>query len=96
MQREECSIIASASASDTEQGSPLSSPENLTKEKSSSLKFIGIARCVTDFTAFIYITDIGVGPAYRGKGLGTWLMERLYEVIESMPRFRKSMLATGD
>ncbi|KAF9765376.1 hypothetical protein IL306_002347, partial [Fusarium sp. DS 682] len=81
---------------DTDQDSPPPSPGNPIKEKSSGPKFIGIARCVTDFITVIYITDVWVDPAYRGEGLGTWLMECVNEVTESMPHLRKSMLATGD
>ncbi|KAH7237733.1 uncharacterized protein BKA55DRAFT_666449 [Fusarium redolens] len=68
---------------DTDQESPPQSPGNSTKKKSSGPKFIGIARCITDFTTVMYITDVWVSPAYRSEGLGTWLMEC-------------SMLATGD
>ncbi|KAF4337438.1 GNAT family n-acetyltransferase, partial [Fusarium beomiforme] len=60
---------------DTDQDSPPPSPGNPTKEKSSTPKFIGIARCITDFATVIYITDVWVDPAYRSEGLGTWLME---------------------
>ncbi|ENH67116.1 hypothetical protein FOC1_g10002748 [Fusarium oxysporum f. sp. cubense race 1] len=81
---------------DTDQDSPPPSPGNPTKRKPSGPKFIGIARCITDFTTVLYITDVWVSPAYRSEGLGTWLMECVNEVSESMPHLRKSMLATGD
>ena len=29
----------------------------------------GIARCVTDFTTFLYVTDVWVEPELQGKGL---------------------------
>jgi GNAT superfamily N-acetyltransferase len=65
-------------------------------EAESTDNFIGLARCVTDFTTFVYLTDVYIDPAYQGKGLGTWLMECVQEVIESMPNLRRSMLLAGD
>lgn len=59
-------------------------------------KFTGFARCVTDFTTFIYLTDVFVDPACQGNGLGAWLLGCVQEVIESMPYLRRSMLFTSD
>ncbi|SPJ72665.1 related to GNAT family N-acetyltransferase [Fusarium torulosum] len=61
-----------------------------------TLKLIGIARGITDFTTFFYLTDVWVDPTYRGQGLGKWLVKCVREVTESMPHLRKIMLATGD
>ena len=36
---------------------------------------IGCARVVSDFTRFSYLSDVYVNPAYRGHGLGRWLVE---------------------
>ncbi len=58
--------------------------------------FIGIARCITDFTTFIYLTDVYIEPSSQGNGLGTWMMQCVQEVIESMPHLRRSLLFTGD
>lgn len=35
----------------------------------STLSFIGIALCITDFTTFIYLTDLYIEPSYQRKGL---------------------------
>ncbi|KAJ5719885.1 Acyl-CoA N-acyltransferase [Penicillium malachiteum] len=59
-------------------------------------EFIGIARCITDFTTFIYLTDVFILPQYQGNGLGTWLVECVQEVVESMPYLRRSLLFTED
>ncbi|KAJ5731460.1 uncharacterized protein N7483_005968 [Penicillium malachiteum] len=59
-------------------------------------EFIGIARCITDFTTFIYLTDVFILPLYQGYGLGTWLVECVQEVIETMPYLRRSLLFTED
>lgn len=60
------------------------------------LKFIGLARCITDYTTFLYLTDVWVDPAHQGSGLGRWLISTIQEVIESMPHLRRSILFTGD
>ncbi len=57
--------------------------------------FLGLARCVTDFTTFLYVTDVWVNPEEQGKGLGTWLIQCVQEVIEEMPHLRRSMLFTS-
>lgn len=36
---------------------------------------VGFARVITDYATFAYIADVFVLPAYRGRGLGVWLVE---------------------
>jgi len=36
---------------------------------------VGFARVITDFTTFAYVADVFILGAYRGQGLGRWLME---------------------
>jgi GNAT superfamily N-acetyltransferase len=60
------------------------------------LDFIGLARCITDYTTFLYLTDVWVDPAHQGSGLGRWLISTIQEVIESMPYLRRSILFTSD
>ena len=62
----------------------------------SNRKLTGFARCITDFTTFLYLTDVYVDPATQGKGLGAWLIKCVQEVIEEMPHLRRSLLFTGD
>lgn len=38
-------------------------------------KQIGIARMITDHATFAYLCDVYIDEAYRGHGLGKWLME---------------------
>lgn len=35
---------------------------------------IGFARVVTDYTTFAYLADVFILDAYRGRGLGKWLV----------------------
>ncbi|MDX6694117.1 MAG: hypothetical protein QOF02_1720 [Blastocatellia bacterium] len=56
---------------------------------------IGFARVVTDYATFAWLADVFVIEEFRGRGLGTWLME----VIINHPRlqgFRRWTLATKD
>lgn len=57
-------------------------------------EFLGFARCVTDYTTFLYVTDVWVDPTTQGQGLGSWMIQCVQEVIESMPYLRRSMLFT--
>lgn len=56
----------------------------------------GLSRCVTDFTTFMYLTDVWVDPAQQGKGLGKWMLKCINELIEEMPYLRRCMLFTTD
>jgi ribosomal protein S18 acetylase RimI-like enzyme len=73
--------------------SPTSAATTVVK---SPLQFVGIARCVTDFTTFLYLTDVWIDPRHQGKGLGKWLVGCVQDVIETMPYLRRSMLFTAD
>ena len=56
---------------------------------------IGFARVVTDYATVAWLADVFVLDAYRGRGLGKWLVD----VILSHPdlqRFRRWVLATKD
>ncbi|KAF4994230.1 hypothetical protein FGRMN_5918 [Fusarium graminum] len=67
-------------------------PDNTTSE----LNLVGIARCVTDFVTFAYLTDVWVDPKQQGKGLGSWLVRCIREVLDEMPNLRRTILFTGD
>ena len=36
---------------------------------------VGFARMVTDYANFAWLCDVFVDEAYRGQGLGKWLMQ---------------------
>jgi GNAT superfamily N-acetyltransferase len=40
---------------------------------------IGFGRAVTDYTVFSWVADLVIDPAYRGKGLGKWMMSCIIE-----------------
>jgi GNAT superfamily N-acetyltransferase len=55
---------------------------------------IGFGRMVTDYATLAYITDVYISPEYHGKGLGTWMMACMKEIIDSMPSLRRAILLT--
>ncbi|KAF2275335.1 uncharacterized protein EI97DRAFT_434195 [Westerdykella ornata] len=58
---------------------------------------IGLARWVTDYVTFAYLTDVFILDAYRNLGLGKWMVRCCREwVLEEMPELRRVMLLTGD
>lgn len=58
-------------------------------------KQVGFARVVTDLTVFVYIMDVFIDEAYRGRGYGLELMEAIlaYPELSSVKQWR---LATRD
>ena len=58
-------------------------------------KQVGFARAVTDRATFAYLADVFVVQAYRGRGLGKWLVA----CVLAYPEFhglRRWLLATLD
>jgi len=58
-------------------------------------KQVGFARAITDKATYGYLADVFILQAYRGKGLGRWLMKTILE-HEEFKGFRSWMLATKD
>lgn len=69
------------------------SPDSTAQKSTPEL--LGFARMITDFVTFAFVTDVWIDPLAQGKGLGTWLVGCVQEVIESMPHLRRSMLLTS-
>ncbi|KAF1965074.1 putative GNAT family N-acetyltransferase [Bimuria novae-zelandiae CBS 107.79] len=65
-------------------------------DASEDYKLTGFARAITDFTTFLYLTDVYIAPPHQRQGLGTWLVKCVQEVIAEMPHLRRSMLFTYD
>jgi GNAT superfamily N-acetyltransferase len=56
---------------------------------------VGFARLVTDYATFVYLADVFILAAWRGRGLATWLVE----VITAHPDLqgmRRWLLFTKD
>ena len=56
---------------------------------------IGFARVVTDGATFAWLCDVFVLPAYRGRGLATWLMATI-TAHPALQGQRSFVLATRD
>ncbi|KAI1776991.1 hypothetical protein F4818DRAFT_332587 [Hypoxylon cercidicola] len=57
---------------------------------------IGLVRVVTDDVTFAYLTDVYILSEYQGKGLGSWMMQCLNEVIKGWTHLRRFMFLTSD
>ena len=56
---------------------------------------VGFARAVTDKATFMYLADVFVLPAHRGKGLSKWLLQTIHAHPE-LQGLRRMMLTTKD
>ena len=56
---------------------------------------IGIARIITDYVTFAYLTDVYIQADCRDFGLGKWLIACCKEMVEDMPELRRVLLLTG-
>jgi GNAT superfamily N-acetyltransferase len=56
---------------------------------------IGVARVLSDYAIFAYLMDVFVHEDYRGRGLGKWLLETIFEYPD-LKNVRRWMLATSD
>lgn len=57
---------------------------------------VGLARVVTDYVTFAYLTDVFVLQDHQRKGLASWMMRALKEVVDEWPNLRGLMLMTHD
>lgn len=58
-------------------------------------KQIGIARVISDFATYAYIGDVYISEAYRGQGLGKWLMSCI-KAHPDLQDIRRWSLVTRD
>ncbi len=55
----------------------------------------GFSRIVTDYATFAWLCDVFVEQRYRGRGLGTWMLEGVF-AHPSVQELRRWLLATAD
>lgn len=58
-------------------------------------KQIGLARIVSDYAVFAYLSDVFIYEDYRAHGLGKWLMETIH-AHPDLQGLRRWVLATHD
>jgi GNAT superfamily N-acetyltransferase len=56
---------------------------------------IGFARAVTDRATFAWICDVIIDEAYRGQGIGSWLMRTITATLDEAG-IKRQLLATLD
>lgn len=54
---------------------------------------IGFARVITDYATMYYLTDVVVDEAYRGQGLGKWMLDWIVNEEVSLKGY--GLLKTG-
>ncbi|WP_009633824.1 GNAT family N-acetyltransferase [Synechocystis sp. PCC 7509] len=58
-------------------------------------KQIGFARVISDYATFAYFSDVFILEAYRGQGLGTWLIKSIL-LYSELQNLRTWLLSTAD
>lgn len=58
-------------------------------------KQIGFSRVISDYATFAYLADVFILEAYRGQGLGKWLIKSILEYSE-LQNLRTWLLSTAD
>lgn len=58
-------------------------------------EMVGYARMVTDGATFGWLCDVIVAPEYRGKGIGTAMMDAVFS-NEDVLKIRRFLLGTRD
>ena len=64
-------------------------------EQAAGGRQIGLARVISDYTTFAYLSDVFIRPEYQGQGLGKWLISCVMEHPE-LQALRRWSLATRD
>jgi hypothetical protein len=59
-----------------------------------STQMIGMARMITDYVTFAYLTDVYIEEEFRKFGLGKWMIQCCKEVVEGIPNLRWMLLLT--
>ena len=79
-------------------GSPSVTETVSSKEAGASrehLQQVGMARFITDYITFAYLTDVYIQDDHRGFDLGKWLVKCCEEIMQTMPALRRGMLLTS-
>jgi GNAT superfamily N-acetyltransferase len=61
----------------------------------STVRQIGFARVISDYTTFAWLCDVIIHEDYRGQGIGKWLMETILSHPDLLG-LRRFLLATRD
>ncbi|KAM3499804.1 hypothetical protein MY10362_006966 [Beauveria mimosiformis] len=90
-----CMTLAIYSVPDT--AAEMKSNGGLPREPSGpDCKLAGLCRVVTDYVTFAYLTDVFILDDYQRRGLASWMMRALKEVVDGWPNLRGLVLMTHD
>ncbi|KAJ4158616.1 uncharacterized protein LMH87_009134 [Akanthomyces muscarius] len=90
-----CMTLAIYSVPDT--AAEMKSNGGLPRETSGpNCKLAGLCRVVTDYVTFAYLTDVFILEDYQRRGLASWMMRALKEVVDGWPNLRGLVLMTHD
>lgn len=64
--------------------------------KGPDFRMVGFARCVTDYVTTAYLTDVFIIEDFQRRGLASWMMRALKELVDEWPNLRGLMLMTHD
>ncbi|PHH76390.1 hypothetical protein CDD82_4024 [Ophiocordyceps australis] len=59
-------------------------------------RMAGFARVITDYVTIAYLTDVFVLEDFQRRGLASWMMRALKELVDGWPNLRGLMLMTHD
>ncbi|EXV05666.1 acetyltransferase (GNAT) domain protein [Metarhizium robertsii] len=59
-------------------------------------RMIGLARIVTDYVSLAYLTDVFIIEEFQRRGLASWMMRALKELVDEWPNLRGLMLMASD
>ncbi|KAF5025594.1 hypothetical protein F66182_2338 [Fusarium sp. NRRL 66182] len=59
-------------------------------------QMVGFARVVTDYVTLAYLTDVFVVQEFQRRGLASWLMKALKEIVDEWEHMRGLLLMTHD
>ncbi|CAG9989708.1 hypothetical protein V2G26_011515 [Clonostachys chloroleuca] len=66
------------------------------RKEGPDFKLVGFARLVTDYVSFAYLTDVFVLRDYQRRGLASWMIRSVKEVVMEWPDLRGLTLMAND
>ncbi|OAA51662.1 Acyl-CoA N-acyltransferase [Metarhizium rileyi] len=91
-----CLTLAVFHVPDTEEDMKNNGGRPRSMSNGPDFRLIGLARIVTDYVTFAYLTDVFIIESFQRRGLASWMMRALKELVDEWPNLRGLMLMTHD